>query len=334
MKALCMKCGREREGMEIRCKCGGAFKIDVDIPFYKNVRDNFPYVKKWVSLGEWNTPLIRIEKFWYKLDLLNPTGSYKDRGSVTLISRLYQEGVKEISEDSSGNAGASIAAYGALAGMKVKIFVPSTARGGKLKQIQSYGAEVVKVEGSREEVAISAERSGAYYASHVLQPEFRDGIRSLAYEIVMNRQGKPPSQVFLPTSAGTLLLGVYEGFNHMLREGIIDEMPKIIAVQTEEVSPVCSKLKGKVYNPPVKFSSIADALVSTNPVLLDEMVNVLKETGDCVIVNEREIIDSWNYLRGKGLLVEYSSAVGLAGARKLGDEESVIVITGNGLKVL
>ena len=108
--------------------------------------------------------MLRSGNVYFKLDFLNPTGSYKDRGSVTLISYLAQMGIKEISEDSSGNAGASIAAYGAAAGMKVRIYVPSTARGNKLKQIESYGAEVIKIEGSREDVAKAAENSPYYYA--------------------------------------------------------------------------------------------------------------------------------------------------------------------------
>ncbi|MCY0862687.1 MAG: pyridoxal-phosphate dependent enzyme [Metallosphaera prunae] len=334
MRVKCIKCGREREGIEVRCKCGGIFKVEVDTPFSKNLRENFPYVKKWISLGEWNTPSIRIEGFTYKLDFLNPTGSYKDRGSVTLISHLSQLGIKEISEDSSGNAGSSIAAYGAMAGMKVKVFVPSTARGGKLKQIETYGAEVVKVEGTRDDVSRAAENSGAYYASHVLQPEFRDGIRSLAYEIARDHGWKSPGEVFLPTSAGTLLLGVYEGFRHMVKEGILDKIPKLVAVQTEQVSPVCSKFNGLEYRPPSRLTSIADALVSTNPVLMDEMIRVLQETGDCVVVSENEIMDSWKYLSTRGILAEYSSAVALAGARKYELTDPVIVLTGNGLKIL
>ncbi len=193
---------------------------------------------------------------------------------------------------------------------------------------------MVKIDGTREDVSRAAESSGAYYASHVLQPEFRDGIRSLAYELARDNRWKSPGEVFLPTSAGTLLLGIYEGFKHLLSEGIVDRMPKLVAVQTEQVSPLCSRIRGLKYSPPPRITSVADALVSTNPVLMDQMTRVLEETGDCVIVNEKEIMESWTYLARKGILVEYSSAVALAGARKYEVTDPVIVLTGNGLKVL
>ncbi|EHP68143.1 MAG: pyridoxal-phosphate dependent enzyme [Metallosphaera yellowstonensis] len=331
----CMRCGKEREGIEARCsRCGGPYKVQVDFPFRRELKENFPYLTKPISLGEGNTPMIELEGIRYKLDFLNPTGSYKDRGSFALISWLREMEVKGISEDSSGNAGASISAYGAAAGMKVRIFVPSTARGTKVKQIEAYGAEVVKIEGTRDDVSRAAENSGLYYASHVLQPEFRDGIRSLAYEIVRDLSWKTPKEVFLPTSAGTLLLGVFEGFQHMLKDGVIQEMPTLVAVQTEQVNPVCSSLKGTKYVPPRAVNSLADALVSTNPFLLKEMVDVLRRHGDCVTVTEEEIMKSWKYLASKGILAEYSSAVALAGLKKRGSEMPVVVLTGSGLKTL
>lgn len=341
MVTVCMRCGAPREGLELRCKvCKGPFKEVPDYPFFKDdFRKNFPYIKRWISLGEGNTPIISKMNVYFKLDFLNPTGSYKDRGSVTLISFLAQNGIKRITEDSSGNAGASIAAYGAAAGMEVMVFVPETAKGAKLSQIQAYGAKVVKIKGTREDVSKAAEvaaKEGYYYASHILQPQFRDGIRTLAYEIVRDLGWKVPDYVFLPISAGTLLLGVNEGFEHMLRHGAIDHKPKIIGVQTKEVSPVCSKFKGIEYKPPEKLVTIADALVSTNPIFLDYMVKVLS---DCIIVNDDEIISAHKELATNGLLIEYSSATVWAAFKKFIVEKgkidnAVLALTGSGLKTL
>lgn len=333
---VCMRCGAIREDLEVRCKkCGGPFKVVVDFPFVKNdLRANFPYIKEWVTLGEFNTPMIKKNNIWFKLDSLNPTGSYKDRGAVTLISYLKQRGIKRISEDSSGNAGASIAAYGTAAGMEVEIYVPENVSGIKAKQIELYGAKIIKVKGSRNDVAKAAEQSSAYYASHILQPHFRDGIRSLAYEVVRDLGWREPDYFFIPTSAGSLLLGVYEGFKHMLNNGIIEKMPKIISVQTEQVMPVCAKIKGINYLPPTKVTSIADALVSTQPYLLEEMIKILKETGDCVVVTDEEIMIAHKELAKNGILVEYSSATVYAAYKKmkLKDENVVLHITGHGLK--
>ncbi|QXJ30057.1 Threonine synthase [Saccharolobus shibatae B12] len=340
VKEVCMKCKKERESIyEIKCnKCGGPFEILLDFEFDKNSErgfpyseKNFPYVKHFISLGEGRTPLIKKGNIWFKLDFLNPSGSYKDRGAVTLVSYLAEKGVKQISEDSSGNAGSAIAAYSAAAGIEAYIFVPETAKGGKLKQIESYGAHVVRVRGSREDVAKAAENSGYYYASHVLQPQFRDGIRSLAYEIAKDLDWKTPNYVFIPVSAGTLLLGVYKGFKHLLDSGVISEMPKIVAVQTEQVMPLCAKFKNISYTPPDKVTSIADALVSTRPFLLDHM---LKATSECIVVSDDEIVEAWKELAKMGLLVEYSSATVFAAYKKFSVNDAVLVLTGSGLKVL
>ncbi|MEM3352095.1 MAG: pyridoxal-phosphate dependent enzyme [Saccharolobus sp.] len=331
VREVCMVCGKERESIyEIRCsKCGSPFDIEIDFEYSQNTAKNFPYINKLITLGEGKTPIIKKGDVWFKLDFLNPTGSYKDRGSVTLISYLAEKGIKRISEDSSGNAGASIAAYSAAAGIEAFIFVPENAKGNKLKQIEAYEARVIKVSGSREDVAKAAENSGYYYASHVLQPQFRDGIRTLAYEIV--ESFKKVKYIFLPVSAGTLLLGVYKGLKHLLDSGIIDEIPNIVAVQTEQVMPLCAKLKNINYKPPEKITSIADALVSTKPVLLDQMIKVVNE---CIVVNDNEIISAWKKLARMGLLVEYSSATVYAAYEKFKVNDAVLVLTGSGLKTI
>jgi len=99
--------------------------------------------------------------------------------------------------------------------------------------------------------------------------------------------------------------------------------------------PLCSKVKGIKYNPPEKVTSIADALVSTNPFLLPEMEEIVKKYGDCVVVNEEEIMIAWKELARRGLLVEYSSATVYSALSKIkAEEKSVLVLTGNGLKTL
>lgn len=336
MLSRCARCSKPRESLEVRCaRCGGPFSLLPDEPFSRKINDNFPYVTRIQSLSEGNTPMVSPSGIHLKLDFLNPTGSYKDRGSATLLSYLHEKGITRISEDSSGNAGASVAAYGALLAMQVSVFVPETVKGTKLKQIESYGASVTRVTGSRDDVSKAAENSGSYFASHVWQPEFRDGIRTLAYEISRDLGWKAPDTVFLPTSAGTLLLGVYSGFRHLLESGEIERMPRLVAVQSEQVSPVYSALKGLRYDAPEKVTSLADALVSTKPVLLPEMVAALRDSGDAMTVTEDEIVRAHAELARKGILVEYSSATAYAAALKYPEKgNAVVVLTGSGLKTL
>jgi threonine synthase len=173
-----------------------------------------------------------------------------------------------------------------------------------------------------------------------LHPVFRDGIRSLAYEIAEQLNWKAPESVYLPVSAGTLLLGVIGGFKHLAESGVIDKMPKIVACQTRQVSPLYHHYKGLSYRPPEKIVSIADALVSTNPPLLELMVKGLRGVdGDAVMVEEEEILQSFKELAGMGFYAEPSSAVAYAAYQKqlledvaARNEKTVIILTGTGLK--
>ena len=310
----------------------------------------FPYIKKMeiITLGEGWTPLVKFSKnVHFKLESLNPTGSFKDRGSTILIStlrKLVKKAGGYLSEDSSGNAGASIAAYAARAGLRAKIYVPENVSGPKFNQIQFYGAEVVKVSGSRSKVAEEAQKSekGRFYVGHILHPLFRDGIRSLAYEIAEQLDWHVPEHIYLPVSAGTLLLGVINGFRHLAKSNVIEAIPTIVACQTRQVSPLYHRFKNLRYAMPEKVTSIADALVSVNPPLLDLMVKNLREAnGDAVMVEENEIFNAFITLARKGFFVEPSSAVAYAAYKKqLGNKEmskgdsALIILTGTGLKTM
>lgn len=348
--------------LDFRCsKCNQPISIQTHFAFkVQKIQKNnytiwryaeaFPYVKKAeiITLGEGWTPLVKFSKnAYFKLENLNPTGSFKDRGSSIVISALHKKVKKTgayISEDSSGNAGASIAAYAARAGLKAKIYVPENVSGPKLKQIQFYGAEVVKVSGERSKVAEEAQKSEKtkLYVGHILHPLFRDGIRSLAYEIAEQLNWHVPEHIYLPVSAGTLLLGVINGFKHLVESKIIEVIPKIVACQTRQVSPLFHRFKNLPYVASKKITSVADALVSVNPPLLDVMVeNLRKADGDVVMVEENEIFDAFTELARMGFFVEPSSAVAYAAYKKQlknreisKNAETIVILTGSGLKTM
>lgn len=337
MQAICSSCGSPRKNLEYRCReCNGVFDLSPDFKFRERVEDNFPYIRDWISLGEVTTPLVHRGNLHFKLDYFSPSYSYKDRGARTLISylksRVEDGGIDSINEDSSGNAGAAISAYGVAAGLNVNIFVPEKTSPAKVGQIKSYGANIIKVSGSREDVQIAAEKADGVYASHVMMPEFRDGIRTLSYEVFRQFDGRIPDNIFVPVSAGTLLLGVYSGFRHLMDSNEISRMPNIVAVQTEQVSPLCARKLGKTFNPDREVNSIADALVSMKPPLLELMYQAINE-GSCLTVGENEIIQAREELASTGIYVEYSSATVYAAYKKKKYEgNSVLVLTGNGLK--
>ncbi|QRF76358.1 Threonine synthase [Thermoplasmatales archaeon] len=338
MKTYCIRCGGPRYHEELRCtSCNGLFNMKPDFRYRDKPEENFPYIEQMITLGEVVTPIVEFGAVSMKLDYFSPTFSYKDRGSKTLISALsgrYRDRTKtELNEDSSGNAGASIAAYGKRAGFNVNIFVPQNTKPGKISQIESYGARIIKVKGNREDVAEAARTNTGVYASHVLNPEFRDGIRELAYEIFRQTGGNIPDNIFLPVSAGTLLIGTYEGFHHLLASGEIDKLPSLIAVQTDAVSPLCSRVNNTAYDEGNSIESVADALVSRNPPLLDLMAAIVKESGKCVTVSEESIIRARKELALMGVYAEYSSATVMAAfAASHYEGRSLLVMTGNGLK--
>lgn len=314
--------------------CGSPFRIYPNFTYRSGFKRNFPYIRNIISLGECVTPVVDFGDNYLKLDYFQPTFSYKDRGSRILISFLSERIEKNlpISEDSSGNAGASIAAYGARAGFSVNVFVPEDATGPKIDLIRSYAANIFRVNGDREAVRRKAQESNGFYVGHSVFPEFRDGIRSLAYEIYHQFHGQIPDNIFIPTSAGTLLLGMYEGLLHLKNSGLIDMIPHLIAAQPELMSPIKSALSGLAYVSSGK-KSVADALVTEKPPLMNEIVNILRSYGESISATEEEIISARNKLSSEGIMTEYSSAVAYACAlkyRKRG--RKLIILTGNGLK--
>jgi threonine synthase len=355
LEIFCSKCGNAREdALDFKCRCGSPFDTKLGFPFRMPTAEqatlrryirNFPYLRddRIVTLGERPTPLVQVaDESLLKLDYMSPTFSFKDRGASVLISSILSSGkrVSSVREDSSGNAGASIAAYAARAGLGAEIFVPESVSGAKADQISAYGAELVRVKGRRSDVAAAAQRDkpGSAYIGHIWHPFFRDGLRTLAYEICEQLDWNSPDYVFLPVSAGTLLLGLISGFKHLLESEAVAKMPHIVCAQTQAVSPLYHRLRGEEYTPPENAESIADALVSTEPPLLDLMVKECRSvSAECLAITEEEILTSWLELSHKGFFVEPSSAVAYAAkknypAERLEGSSSVIVLTGAGLK--
>jgi threonine synthase len=188
-----------------------------------------------VSLGEGCTPL--LEKSWgdlrplFKLEWFNPTCSFKDRGASIMVSFLKQIGINRILEDSSGNGGAAIAAYGTAAGMEVRVLTPESTAPSKIVQMKAFGAEVQRIPGSRETTQAEAikQSDAIFYASHNWHPFFLQGTKTLAYEIWEDLGYQAPDNIIIPTGAGSNILGCDIGFGELLRSGQIRKLPRLFA---------------------------------------------------------------------------------------------------------
>jgi len=357
-EVLCTKCREpSRNELDWRCReCGSPLTTDVRVPFDKRkilesdysmwrYRSMLPFVgERLISMGEGLTPLISLNhgNTMLKLDYVMPTGSFKDRGSSamlsTIVGRLKVR--KRLIEDSSGNAGASVAAYSARAGLACEVYTPQKVSEAKAKQIEAYGAGLHRIRGSRDGVSRAAQKARGLYVSHVWNPFFIEGIKTLAYEIAEQLSWNSPEHVFLPVSAGVLLLGVVKGFKEMAAAGTIRAIPTIIGVQPLNVSPVYHAYQGKDYRRRRNQRTVADALISDNPPRLDEMASALRDVkGDCIVLKEHEILEATQALAKWGIYVEPSGAVAYGGWQKLvrsgkisEDSRVILVLTGSGLK--
>ena len=296
------------------------------------------------SLGEGGTPLAPASldgrRVYFKCEQLNPTGSFKDRGSAVLVAALQAAGVRQAVEDSSGNAGASLAGYAARAGLPVRIFVPDYTAGPKRAQIAAYGAEVVRILGPRSETAkavLRAAEAGAVYASHVYLPFGLAGMATLAYELV-EQLGAAPGAVILPVGHGTLLLGLYRGFQAMLQAGAIRRLPQLLGVQARACAPLWAvEQAGAAGLGWVREGeTLAEGIRILQPLRGDAVLQAVAASGGRMIaVEEAEIEAGWTALAGRGLWVEPTSAVvwpALHNELASLPDPVVAVLTGSGFK--
>jgi threonine synthase len=357
----CTNCQRPypESGTPYRCPiCSGLYDY-AEAPFFDPTRvdnsqpgiwryrhtfavpDDYPAL----SLGEGNTPLVWASAFdrqvAFKCEFNNPTGSFKDRGTAALVGALAARGVSKAVEDSSGNAGASFAAYASRAGIKARVYAPESASGPKRRQIEAYGADLVSIPGARSaatQAVQQAAESGLAYASHAYLPFNLPGYATLAYELFEAFQGAPGA-VVAPAGQGGLLLGIARGFTALQEAGLMPtDLPQLICVQAAACAPLWAM--GTI-------GPLALELVSENPTVAegvrvrfplrgDAVVDAVKKSrGYFVAVDEDKIMAGRDELAKRGLYVEPTSAlVWQALSEVLPDllDPVVAVLTGSGYK--
>ena len=299
-----------------RCTCGGFLSLDFHARFpLEKIQKRKPTMWRYrealpiinddhiISFDEGFTPLTQEEfagkKVFIKQDYLFPSGSYKDRGASVLVSKIKELGINEVIEDSSGNAGAAIAAYCTKANIKCHIYVPEKTSLEKLKQIERYGAYLYKILGTREDAAKAAleQAQTTYYASHYWNPYFFHGTKTCIFEIVEQLGWMTPDILMIPVGNGTLLYGTYIGLKELEQENIIHKIPKIIGVQAENCAPLeyALKTESTLINYKTTNETIAEGIAITNPVRIKNIIHTVKETnGDIITVKEREILSALN----------------------------------------
>ena len=352
------------EGVPFLCpRCGGIYDFDGPPVFDLKQVDSrsqglwrfraafdLPDQAPSVSLGEGSTPLIPLsmdrQTVFLKMESQNPTGSYKDRGSAVLLSTLAARGVKEAVEDSSGNAGASFAAYAARANIKARVFVPGSASGPKRSQIEAYGADLVCVPGPRSAAADAVRREadqGAVYASHAYLPFGLAGIATIAYEL-WEQLGQAPGTVIAPVGHGGLLLGLMRGFSALQQAGLIQKPPYYVGVQARACAPVWSGFT----NGPASMKTadegptLAEGVRVRYPVRADAILKELASSpGEIMAIEEAEILPAYQMLARAGIHVEPTSALVWAALQQRSKQNHhsvnfpgpiILILSGAGLK--
>ena len=363
MHVQCNDCGKESVFTLIdwRCSCGGAweFVIKETFDFSQVVRHDFSIWRFGPQLGldiqtpykrmgiGW-TPLVPVKLFgrqiFLKLEYLLPTGSFKDRGINTMVNQLVQMNVDAMVEDSSGNAGASLAAHGARFGIQTQIYIPDYASPFKQHQIGIYGVEIIRVSGSRKDTEMAAQAAVGgrkTYASHAYHPAYLAGQTTVAYEVWEQFGQRAPDWILCPVAQGGQFLGLWFGFKRLLEAGLIDRLPRLVAVQSAQVAPLyhawldgLNDVPGIIPNGP----TLAEGVATTNPVRGKRLIQAVRETDGAVLaIDEEEILNAQQLLAHKGYYVEPTSALIVAGLQQLIeiiDEKALVLLplTGSGLK--
>src|SRR5439155_9713786 len=266
-----------------------------------------------ISLGEGWTPLVLRDWYgagvFFTLESQMPTGSFKDRGTAVMINHLLEVGVGPIHEDSSGNAGASIATYAAASGIPCRIYVPATAPPGKLVQIAVSGADVRMVPGSRQDVTEAAlgASGDSFYASHNWHPYFIEGTKTLAFELWEQLGFRLPDNILVPTGYGSNILGLERGFDELERSGEITARPRFFAIPAANcVAFAAAWQTGEDrFVPFAAQPTIADGIATPKPVRIAEVLGAVRRSkGRVVAVGEEEIAPALTALGRLGLFVE------------------------------
>ncbi|MFQ5847373.1 MAG: threonine synthase [Candidatus Methylomirabilales bacterium] len=306
------------------------------------------------SLDEGGTPLYRCRKLGeargyarlhIKNEGANPTGVFKDRGTLVELSKAKERGAKAICVASTGNMAASVAAYASIAMMPCYVLVPEGTAIGKMAQALSYGARLLQVRGTYSDAFRLTEEMGARYHFYLAGDyAFRaEGQKTQAFEIIEQLDWQVPAAVIVPMGFGTNIAAIWKGFKEFYGMGLIDRLPRLIGVQPEGCCPIVAAFnQGQEKITPVERpNTICSAVAAGNPLDGVKALRAIRESGGCALTaSDGEILEAQQRLaRLESIFVEPAGAIPIAAlqplltsARVRADEVVVCLVTGNGLK--
>lgn len=345
---FCHRCGfknRIAGGYYWRCPiCGSPIDLNYN-PIYElgtkgldRFRGLLPFTPtRYIGEGETKSVIEKIDgvEVLFKLEYMNPSGSFKDRGTSLTVSYAYSMGFKDIVEDSSGNTGISVALYSKAYGLRSRIVIPSTTSKAKKCLIRMLGADVIEVPTRKDAADYVLSLADRYfYVGHTWNPLYVYGSTTISFETY--EEYGAPDVVIIPTGSGGLLLGILKGFEILKKIRRNLKIPTPIAVQGYSVQPVFKAVKG--FEGVGESSNLAEGIMVPNPPRLYEIKEyIAKYSGDVVLVGNSEIAKAMEELMNMGFIVEPTSATAYAAFKKYKDRfqglRVLIVLTGSGLKL-
>jgi threonine synthase len=312
-----------------------------------------------VSLGEGFTPLLLakslagelgLKRVWIKDEAQNPTGSFKDRGLSLAISRAKELGVKKVAIPSAGNAGGSLAAYAARAGIEAHVFMPRDTPIANQIEVQQYSARLTLVDGLINDCGrIINERKtaeGWFDISTLKEPYRVEGKKTMGYEIAEQLNWTLPDVIIYPTGGGTGLIGMWKAFQEMAEIGWIgSKRPRMVSVQASGCAPIVKAFSEgrETAEPWQNAKTVASGLRVPQAVADFLMLRALRESnGTALSVSDEEMIAEIPRLgRAEGIFFCPEGAACVAALRRLTQngwikptDEVVLFNTATGLKYL
>jgi threonine synthase len=308
-------------------------------------------LKNTPALAIGGTPLYQVSRLrahlgmanlWLKDDSRNPSASLKDRASIIAVMRA---GDRTLACASTGNAASSLAVQAASVGLPCYIFVPYNAPKAKIVQLLMCGATVFAVQGTYDDAfdlcIVACDAFGWYNRNTGYNPYLVEGKKTAGLEIAEQLEWQVPDNLLVPTGDGCIISGVYRGFEDFYRLGMIDRIPRMIAVQAEGSPAIVRALEGDGIVRPFPAQTIADGISVGLPRNGAMAVKVIRESGGFgITVSDEEILGAEKELaRLTGVFAEPSGAAAYAGLKHLlergkidRDQRTVLLITGSGLK--
>ena len=320
----CPYCGEKGENASVSFRYEGYAGFHPEYKGMKRYMDFLPY-EDFPTLGEGNTPLTRLPILEKKLGLgvvysknefQNPTGSHKDRMNPMIVARAKKLGAKVVACASSGNEGVSLAAYAARANLECVIVTTFGITDIWKSAMIAAGAQVVLVEKSSDRLLYlkdKIENEGWYCATNQLDVPVGScaygiqGYKTISYELYEELSESMPDYILVPTCRGDLLYGIYEGFRDLKDQGMLQVIPKLVAV--EPFSRLEQVLKGSDYR--LKFEGDSGLTPSIGGMTATyQSKKALDDSrGFAVSIGQDRVVDNILELARQGLYLEASSAL-------------------------